>query len=150
MDFRTELALTPIQSFNKFSVQDEYIYWNFIADNHNTHPYEVQALSEPLYQHKITKDILNEVKRLFGIKIYESKTSESVDFLLNLGFKSSQIYSRGFLPQFIGFKKGSLVAGTLLNTKCYCENGIIETIYLTQPELFNNLSELGIEEKDLE
>lgn len=150
MDFRTELALTPIQSFNKFSLEDEYIYWNFIADNHNSHPYSVQAMSEPLFDSPIIKDVLNGVKKVFGIKIYESKTSESVDFLINLGFKSSQIYSRGFLPQFVGFKKGSLVAGTLLNTKCYCEDGIVETIFLTQPELFEDLSKLGIEEKNLE
>jgi hypothetical protein len=107
-------------------------------------------MSEPLFESPIIKDVLNEVKNIFGVKIYESKTSESVDFLINLGFKSPQIYSRGFLPQFVGFKKGSLVAGTLLNTKCYCEDGIVETIFLTQPELFEDLSKLGIKEKNLE
>ena len=52
---------------------------------------------------------LNEIQEMFNIKIYESFIEDSVDFLLDLGYKSDQIFQKGcncFGNKFIGFRKG--------------------------------------------
>lgn len=88
--------------------------------------------------------------KIFGVKIYESYTQDSYDFLINLGYKSKNIYSINniWLPEFVGFKKGLLIDATHLMGKCYCAQGVLEVIRNTDPKTFESV--LGIEKEDLE
>jgi len=88
----------------------------------------------------------------FNIDVYESYTSDSVDFLIELGIPSRFIYenkNNTFNPIFIGFKNGKKVVGTNVDGICYCVDGVVEIIALTDPDKFTD-SLLRIEEEDLE
>lgn len=95
---------------------------------------------------------LEVVLEQFGVDVYESFTKDSIDFLVELGAHTNQILnpnSRTFNPFFIGFKNGKKVLGTNLDGICYCLDGVVEIIALTDPDKFTQ-SLLGIEEEDLE
>lgn len=95
------------------------------------------------------ENYLMQYQKMFGIKIYESYTQDSYDFLLNLGYKSRNVYSRNgiWLPEFLGFKKGLLIDATHLMKKCYCPEGVLEIIRNTDPKTFESV--LGIEKENL-
>lgn len=153
MDFRSEFKITPIEEFRRVSKENEYFFWHFIAPNHNDLPYSVQALSTNRFNHKMIGDVLVEILDTFDIKIFESEMSTAFDFLIDNGIKSPSIYRKGFIPQFYGFHKGKLVAGTNLTSKCYCTEGITEVILQTYPPdkvPFREILEFGIKKEDLE
>lgn len=133
MDFRAEFKITPIEEFYKVSKENEFFFWHLIAPNHNDYAYSVQALSTNRFNHKFVGDVLVEILETFDIKIYESEMSTAVDFLIDRGIKSTSIYRKGFIPQFYGFHKGKLVAGTNWTSPCYCTEGITEVILQTYP-----------------
>lgn len=151
MDFRSEFKITPISDFRKVSLENEIFFWHFIDDLHNDFNYTIQALSQPKFSNPIIPDVLPEIIETFGIKIFESKMSESFDFLISQGVQSSGIYNkRGFRPNFYGFRNGVLVAGTNHTHKCYCTEGVVEVILQTFPEVLSEDLKLRIEKEDLE
>ena len=95
-------------------------------------------------------NILIQYRDLFDIKIYESYTKDSYDFLVNLGYTSKFLFStkNTWLPEFVGFKKGLMIDSTHLKRKCYCPEGILEVIRNTDPITFESV--LGVEKEDLE
>jgi hypothetical protein len=87
-----------------------------------------------------------------NLDIYETPTKDSVDFLVELGAHTTQILnpkSRTFNPFLIGFRNGKKIAATNLDGICYCIDGVVEIIALTDPDKFSE-SLLGIEKEDLE
>ena len=77
------------------------------------------------YEKNPDENFLIEYQKIFNIKIYESFTKDSYDFLINQGYKSKNLFS-----------------------KCYCPSGILEVIRNTDPKTFESV--LGIEKENLE
>lgn len=143
----SELQITPISEFNEIAKRDEYFFWHFIPEEKHYAPTRIQAMfgaKDP------DTNILIQYRDLFGIKIYESYTKDSYDFLINLGYSSKHLFStkNHWLPEFVGFKKGLLIDATHLKRKCYCPEGILEVIRNTNPNTFESV--LGVEKEDLE
>ena len=144
----SELQITPISEFNKIAKRDEVFFWHFIPEEKDYAPTTIR----PMYGSKNPEEnILIKYRDLFGIKIYESYTKDSYDFLINMGYNSKQFYYQkgdNWLSEFIGFKKGLLIDATHLKDKCYCASGVLEVIRNTDPKTFESV--LGIEKEDLE
>jgi hypothetical protein len=128
--------IVTVKDYHRICQENEYFFWHFIIREH----YKGLTI-------KPTTNILgstfnsplNEIQETFNITIYESFVEDSVDFLLNLGYKSDSIYNRKFgtfAPKFIGFRHGLKMAGIHAEVNCYCIEGIVEVIYLTNPSLF--------------
>lgn len=143
----SELQITPISEFYEIAKRDEYFFWHFIPEEIHYSPTRIQ----PMFGAKDPDtNILIQYRDLFGIKIYESYTKDSYDFLINLGYNSKHLFSKKnfWLQEFVGFKKGLLIDATHLKRKCYCPEGILEVIRNTDPNTFESV--LGVEKEDLE
>lgn len=143
----SELQITPISEFYEIAKRDEYFFWHFIPEEIHYSPTRIQ----PMFGAKDPDtNILIQYRDLFGIKIYESYTKDSYDFLVNLGYTSKFLFStkNTWLPEFVGFKKGLMIDSTHLKRKCYCPEGILEVIRNTDPITFESV--LGVEKEDLE
>ena len=144
----SELQITPISEFKEIAKRDEVFFWHFIPEKKDYTSTQIQ----PMYGCENPEDnILLYCRNLFGVKIYESYTKDSYDFLINMGYTSKQFYyqkGNNWLSQFIGFKKGLLIDATHLKNKCYCASGILGVIRNTDPKTFESV--LGIEKEDLE
>ena len=128
--------IVSVKDYQRICQENEYFFWHFVGKNHDK-SLSIKPVTNILGE---TFDSpLNEIQRALNITIYESFTEDSVDFLLNLGYKSDIIYQPKcgcFAPKFIGFKHGLKVAGIHAEVVCYCTEGITEVIYLTNPLLF--------------
>ena len=148
MAVRSELQITPISEFKEIAKRDEVFFWHFIPGKEDAQPTTIQ----PMYgDENPEENILIHYRDLFGIKIYESYTKDSYDFLINMGYNSKQFYyekGRNWLPEFLGFKKGLLIDATHLKNKCFCPSGVLEVIRNTDPKTFESV--LGIEKENLE
>ena len=143
----SELQITPISEFYEIAKRDEYFFWHFIPEEIHYSPTRIQ----PMFGAKDPDtNILIQYRDLFDIKIYESYTKDSYDFLVNLGYTSKFLFStkNTWLPEFVGFKKGLMIDSTHLKRKCYCPEGILEVIRNTDPITFESV--LGVEKEDLE
>ena len=128
--------IVTVKDYQRICQENEYFFWHFVGKNHDK-SLSIKPVTNILGE--IFDSPLNEIQKALNITIYESFTDESVDFLLNLGYKSDSIYQPKcgcFAPKFIGFKNGLKVAGIHAEVVCYCTEGITEVIYLTNPLLF--------------
>jgi len=142
----SEFKITSISEFDEIAKREEIFFWHFIAEENQQMPTTIK----PIYGEKNPEtNILLEYQKMFGIKIYESYTKDSYDFLINQGFKSRFLYTvkNTWLPEFLGFKKGLLIDATHLFRKCYCPSGILEVIRNTDPKTFELV--LGVEKENL-
>ena len=129
--------IVTIQDYRRLCQENEYFFWHFVVKNPDA-ALAIKPVTNIL-NGRVFESPLNEIQKALNITIYESFVEDSIDFLLNLGYKSEQIYQPKcscFGPKFIGFKNGLKVAGTASEVKCYCTEGITEVIYLTNPLLF--------------
>jgi hypothetical protein len=143
----SEFQITPISQFWKIAKEKKIFFWHFCMDD-GLGATTLKTLSS---KHDLPNP-LEVVLEQFGVDVYESYTKDSIDFLVELGAHTNQILnpnSRTFNPFFIGFKNGKKVLGTNLDGICYCLDGVVEIIALTDPDKFTQ-SLLGIEEEDLE
>jgi len=143
----TEFQITPISEFWKIAREKETFFWHFCMDD-GLGATTLKTLSR---KHNLPNP-LEVVVNQFGVDVYESYTKDSIDFLVELGGHTNQILnpkSRTFNPFFIGFKNGKKVLGTNIDGICYCIDGVVEIIALTDPDKFTD-SLLRIEEEDLE
>ncbi len=79
------------------------------------------------------------------IPIFESKTKESIDFLISLDPNiriENLAIPKGFAPIIIGFNYMRLVSSTQHPNKCYCPEGIVEIVAEMD---FNLLSRLKLD-----
>ncbi len=148
MDVRSEFKITSITDFRKISLENDIFFWNFIVDDQNNYRFHIQALSEPITLIR-QEDPLGYLIETFGIKIFESYTKDSIEFLLELGYPSLKIYDRAFLPNFVGFRNGKFMYGTNNNVSCFCRDGVLDVVFQTYPELLERVSELGVKKEDL-
>lgn len=141
MDKRTEFQITPISEFKKIAKENEFFFWHFIPKNHS------KSLSiQPITVEYQEGNSLDEFKKLLGIKLFQSYTEESVDFLLDMGFPEKRIWDKGnHNPLFLGFNKMRLVESTKFH--CYCREGIAKIIFKTNPNFFESF--LSVEKEDL-
>lgn len=150
MDIRSEFKITSINDFRKVSRENEVFFWNFIVDDQNSYRYHIQALSQPLILYR-QEDPLVHLIETFGIKIFESYTKDSIEFLLELGYPSERIFHKGaFMPNFVGFRNHKFMYGTNHNVSCFCRDGVLDVMFQTYPELLNHPSILGVEKENLE
>lgn len=138
MVVREKFEIIPISEFNNIASEGGSFFWNFVIDNQHKTPISLNPLSfdEPNSSHG--HDLRNLVDS-YGVRIYESHTKDSIDFLMNLGFKSEDIWyekKKRFKPLFLGFRGFKYVAGIPKNpVTCYCLNGVVEIIFLTDPTI---------------
>lgn len=148
MDIRSEFTITPISDFRKVSLENEVFFWHFIVDDQNKYRYHIQSLSQPIVLYR-QEDPLSYLLETFNIKIFESYTKDSIEFLLEHGYPSLKIYDHAFLPNFIGFRNGKFMYGTNNNVSCFCRDGVLDVVFQTYPELLEKASKLSIEKEDL-
>jgi len=143
----SEFQITPISEFWKIAKEKETFFWHFLAPDHS------KLTIKPLSENNELEDTpLKVLKETFGLDIYETPTKDSVDFLVELGAHTTQILnpkSRTFNTFLIGFRNGKKIAATNLDGICYCIDGVVDIIALTDPDKFGE-SLLGIEKEDLE
>jgi hypothetical protein len=143
----TEFQITPISEFWKIAKEKETFFWHFLGADHSV--LTIKPLSQ---NNKMEYCPLKVIKETFGVDIYESPTKDCIDFLVELGAHTTQILnpkSRTFNPIFIGFRKGKKIAATNIDGICYCIDGVVEIIALTDPNKFGELL-LGVEKENLE
>jgi len=131
------VELVTVNDFERIARENEYFIWHFTSPKlyHLTiRPYyePVEGLPHPL------KDIIDRL----DIPYFESLAEESIDFLINLrnGYDKSLFGgSRGlYNPTILGFKRRNFLYGTW-DGFCYCDEGLINLIYATNPHFFSNL-----------
>lgn len=128
--------IVSVKDYHRLCQENEFFFWHFVVNNPLSIT-KILPVTEIIGETFVSP--LNEIQETLNIKIYESLIEDSVDFLLDLGYKSDQIFNRTcncFGPKFIGFRNGVKVAGTAAEVQCYCTEGIVEVIYLTNPLLF--------------
>ena len=133
----SQSEIVTVKDYQRLCQENEYFFWHFVVKNHDN-TLAIKPVTQIL-SGKTFDSPLNEIQNALNIKIYESFVEDSVDFLLNLGYKSTSIYQPKcgcVSPKFIGFRHGLKVAGIHAEVGCYCTEGITEVIYLTNPLLF--------------
>ena len=86
------------------------------------------------------------------VPYYESYVKDSVDFLINLGLRATDVYIIRnpwpnlpaqrrwyYVPVIIGFKRTRMVYNTNEPGVCYCVEGAAETILKLNPEFLSNI-----------
>jgi hypothetical protein len=144
----TEFQITPISEFWKIAKEKETFFWHFALED-SSGPVTLKSLSEKNLKRTNPLKVIVET---FGVDVYESYTKDSIEFLLEIGAHTNHILnpnSRTFNPIFVGFQKGKKIAATNIDGICYCVDGVVEIIALTDPNKFGE-SLLGIEKEDLE
>jgi hypothetical protein len=123
--------LVTVDQYEKIAKEHEYYLWNFTNPDANItiFSYFTDTPFHPLRQLLDTIDI----------PYFESKTSESYDFLYNIGFTVKDgIWRKGhFLPVALAFNKRRKVASTH-DGYCYCIEGFIDMIYELNPKFILN------------
>jgi hypothetical protein len=154
MDIRPEpkiINFTEIATVSKFY---ESFFVHFILEDHNTSTdLAIKTLYLESHDHSDQNHNLKELQNTLNLPIFECYVKNSIDYLNNLGIPYDKIYNsntKTFRPFFVGFRKNLFVAATNVTTRCHCLDGILEVIYQTDVRFFDNFSELGIEEKNLE
>ncbi len=140
MDKWTEFQITPISEFERIAKENEFFFWHFVYKG------DSGLTIKPLGYKWETGNALEVIQDTLGVKIYQSFTEDSVDFLVNLGLPSVKIFkNKKFSPSFFGFHRKRMVASTI--DHCYCREGITEIIFKTNPSFFESF--LSIEEENL-
>jgi hypothetical protein len=140
VDKWAKFEITPISEFEQVARENEYFFWHFVSK-------DVLGLSIiPLGADYGNGNSLELIRESLGVKIYQSFTEDSIDFLINLGLPSKKIKDGAFyVPSFFGFHRRRMVESTI--DHCYCREGITEIIFKTNPSFFESF--LSIEEEDL-
>lgn len=140
MDKWAKFEITPISEFEQVARENEYFFWHFVSK-------DVLGLSIiPLGADYGNGNSLELIRESLGVKICQSFTEDSIDFLINLGLPSKKIKDGAFyVPSFFGFHRRRMVESTI--DHCYCREGITEIIFKTNPSFFESF--LSIEEEDL-
>lgn len=140
MDKWAKFEITPISEFEQVARENEYFFWHFVSK-------DVLGLSIiPLGADYGNGNSLELIRESLGVKIYQSFTEDSIDFLINLGLPSKKIKDGAFyVPSFFGFHRRRMVESTI--DHCYCREGITEIIFKTNPSFFESF--FSIEEEDL-
>ncbi len=79
---------------------------------------------------------------LIQIPVFESKTKDSIDFLISLDpyLSTKNLYQKNeFTPVIIGFNNMRLVSSTHHPKKCLCVEGLIDIIAEMNVDLLKNL-----------
>lgn len=140
MDKWAKFEITPISEFEQVARENEYFFWHFVSK-------DVLGLSIiPLGADYGNGNSLELIRESLGVKIYQSFTEDSIDFLINLGLPSKKIKDGAFyVPSFFGFHRRRMVESTI--DHCYCREGITEIIFKTNPSFFESF--FSIEEENL-
>lgn len=133
-----KFEITQTSEFYEIAKSGKTFFWNFIIDKQNKSTYSLDALIEdnPASQrgHHL-RDLVTD----YNLPIYESYTKDSVDFLINFGFKSENIWNdkkNKFKPLFLGFRGLKYITGIPgPEVQCYCLSGVVDIIFLTDPTL---------------
>lgn len=146
----TTVQVTTISEFWNIARREETFFWHFIQKGQCDATVHIKPLSD--LDGRKCYSPLDEIANEFGLTIYESYVEDAINFLVDLGYQTSVLYNpkcKCHGPKFVGFRKGKIIAGTAFPNICYCTEGIVEVIYLTNPSLFEK-SLLGVEKEDLE
>lgn len=138
MDGGTTVQIGNIEDFWKIAKEEEIFFWHFIQEKQCNAGVVIKPLTD--LDGDICFSALAEIVDTFKIKVFESYSKDATEFLIGLGFSGTQIYQPKcgcFVPKFVGFKKGKMTVGTAVSNICYCTEGIVEVIYLTNPSLFD-------------
>jgi hypothetical protein len=133
-----KFEITPINKFYEIASSGGTFFWSFIIEKQSKTAYSLDPLTEDDPKSRRghhLRDLVND----YGITIYESYTKDSIDFLMNLGFKSEDVWydkKKRFKPFFLAFKGVKYITGIPgPEVTCYCLNGVVEIIYLTDPTI---------------
>jgi hypothetical protein len=130
-----------VEDFRKVGLYNEYWLWYFtpsqIFPSHVIQP--IEGPSDDLGVHAF-KYLIEQLQ----IPVFESKTQESMDFLISLdpNLVSKNLYypeSQTYVPIILGFNYMRLVSSTHHPKKCFCFEGIIEIVGEMNPEILKKL-----------
>jgi len=136
----TEFEITSFSEFERIAQENEYFFWYFVG-RHQTLADSVTPIGLKKPNHP-----LESLRDDFGIKIFQSFTEDSYDFLIGLGYPTRKVWDKGlYAPAFVGFNRRRAVATNI--DKCFCVRGITDIVYETIPGIFDSF--LSVEEEDL-
>lgn len=142
-----------VEDFKKISIGNDYYLWSFLQKKQHLTSLTIWSvvdgpLTNPKYK---IKNHLLELLEIFPIRLYESYTEDSVDFLMNLGIHHENIFIRKFLknskhlrkeqyynPHIFLFKGSKLLDSTL--NHCYCVEGVTKMLIDNAPKFVEELN----------
>ena len=91
MVVREKFEITPVSEFYNIAKDGGVFFWNFIIDNQQKTPVSLDPLiiEEPKSSrgHQLRSLVID-----YDIRIYESYTKDSIDFLMGFGFNSEDVW----------------------------------------------------------
>jgi hypothetical protein len=144
-DNKVPREVITIKDFHRVAKENEFFIWHFLQKNQCG-----STLTLCSYFEERTgkmSEISHTIKYLFNsinVPYFESYTEESIDFLLDLGFKENFLFQRNpnsdfpvarerqYAALFIGFNRFMMVGSS--PQKCYCSDYLIELIMELNPK----------------
>jgi hypothetical protein len=148
-DNKVPREVITIKDFHRVARENEFFIWHFLKKNQCAGQHELCSYFDN-YTGGLSQ-ITHTIKYIFNsidIPYFESYTEESMDFLLDLGFKENFLYQRNFndkfyitkeqkfSPLFITFNRFMMVGSS--PQKCYCSDYLIELIMELNPKFILN------------
>jgi|LauGreDrversion4_2_1035121.scaffolds.fasta_scaffold97593_2 hypothetical protein len=118
-----------VKDYQKVGKTNEFWLWHFTASQPNE-----SLIIQPINEKPWDETGFHPFKVLaekLQIPIFESKTKDSIDFLISLdpNITSQKIFfNNKFVPIILGFNYTRLVSSTQHQGKCYCPEGIVEIV----------------------
>jgi len=138
-----------VKDFKKIAKEHKHFLWHFLQKNQESST--LTFFSYFLDKNEIElPNLLKQIVDLFDIPYFESYTEDSMDFLYDVGIKTSLLYKPQFVPTFyipreqffhssiLGFNHYSMVSSTM--KYCYCPEGLTNVVMDLDPQYVLNLN----------
>jgi len=144
-----------VEDFKKIAKENEYFLWHFLMEDQYDTINSIWSIFDEKINPYTKEPEVHQLKTLLSmtdVPYYESYVKDSVDFLINLGLRASDVYMIRnpwpnlpphrrwyYVPVIVGFKRNRMVYNTNEVGVCYCVEGAVETILKLNPELLSNI-----------
>lgn len=130
--------IVKYSDFAKISKENEFFIWNFVTLTQKglaiRSIFEKYEYTNPYFELSAPNQLVDFLDTFKNMPYFESKVSESMDFLMNFGFPAQKLWHQGnFNPILLGFRKGILISHTFKH--CYCVEGLTELILDLNPNV---------------
>ncbi len=137
--------IVTVKDFHRIAMENEFFMWHFLQKNQCSGRHVLCSYFEEHNNQLV--GVTHTMKYLLGsIKVpyFESFTEESIDFLLDLGFKEDFLYQRRlesdfpvlreqkYSPLFIAFNRFKMVGSS--PQLCYCTDHFIDLVMKLNPK----------------
>lgn len=128
-----------VKDYRRVGSSNQYWLWYFTPSKIITEQ-QIQPIESPTDEGGFHP--FRDLVELIQIPVFESKTKDSIDFLISLDpyLSTKNLYQKNeFTPVIIGFNHMRLVSSTHHPKKCLCVEGLIDIIAEMNVDLLKNL-----------